>query len=422
MRVVVAGAGFAGLMAAYRVAQAGHEVVVLEARDRAGGRVWSQELIPGDPRTVIERGAEFVLDGYDVMRTVLGELGLSLADSGMSYYQRDYRGGPAAGGPAAGGPAAGDRVTDQDVARCAAAVAAASAGAAPGTSLAGVVAGWEDSAALAAYLSRVEVTNGVGARVLAAAAITDVTAGFERRPSWRVAGGNQRVAHELAARLGTSVRLNSPVRSVEHDHRGVRVLTDEGEAVGDAVIVAVPMAVLRRLSFSPPVPDARRDAWQRAGLAWNAKLHVPLTRAAPPSAVQSVPGKFWTWTAADATGQVQPVLHAFGGTEEGLAALAVADGPATWASQAGALRPELAMDTGRALLSTWNEDPWAGESYSALTVGVAGGDEELLAAPAGRAHFAGEHTAGAWAGLMEGALRSGERAARELLAGPPPAG
>ena len=48
MRVVVAGAGFAGLMAAYRVAQAGHDVVVLEARDRVGGRVWSQELIPGD--------------------------------------------------------------------------------------------------------------------------------------------------------------------------------------------------------------------------------------------------------------------------------------------------------------------------------------------------------------------------------------
>ena len=70
MRVVVAGAGFAGLMAAYRIAQAGHEVVVLEARDRVGGRVWSQELVPGDPRTVVERGAEFVLDGYDLMRSV----------------------------------------------------------------------------------------------------------------------------------------------------------------------------------------------------------------------------------------------------------------------------------------------------------------------------------------------------------------
>ena len=109
------------------------------------------------------------------------------------------------------------------------------------------------------------------------------------------------------------------------------MLTDDGEAAGDAAIVAVPLAVLRRLPFSPPVPDACQRAWQRAGLAHNAKLHVPLTRPAAPSAVQSVPGKFWTWTAADATGQVQPVLHSFGGTEPGLAALAGPDGAATWA-------------------------------------------------------------------------------------------
>ena len=135
--------------------------------------------------------------------------------------------------------------------------------------------------------------------------------------------------------------------------------------------------------------------------------------------MQSVPGKFWTWTAADATGQVQPVVHAFGGTPEGLAALAVAGGPATWASRIAALRPDLAVDGARALLTTWNDDPWAGESYSALTVDVAGGDDEILAAPAGRVHFAGEHTAGDWAGLMEGALRSGQRAAHEVLAATP---
>ena len=403
MRVVVVGAGFAGLMAAYRIVQAGHEVVVLEARDRVGGRVWSQELIPGDPRTVIERGAEFVLDGYDVMRAVLAELGLGLADTVMSYYQREYRGGAAA--------------APEEVARCAADLAAAAAVTAPGTSLAQVVAGWPASPALAAYLSRVEVTNGVSADVLAAAAVIDVTGGFGPRPCWRVPGGNQRLARELASRLGPSVRRRSPARSIQQDDQGVRVLTDDGEAAGDAAIVAVPLAVLRRLPFSPPVPDACHRAWQRAGLAYNAKLHVPLTRPAAPSAVQSVPGMFWTWTAADATGQVQPVLHSFGGTEPGLAALTRSGGAATWASRAAALRPELGLDVTRALLTTWNDDPWAGESYSALTVAVAGGDEELLAAPAGRVHIAGEHSAGAWAGLMEGALRSGERAAREVLAG-----
>lgn len=403
MRVVVIGAGFAGLLAACRVAQAGHQVVVLEARNRVGGRVWSQELIPGDPRSIVERGGEFVLDGYDLMREVMGELGLRLADMTVSYYEREPRGGAA--------------TTHQDMARCAEVVAGAAARARPGTPLAEVITGWRGSpAALAAYVSRVEVTNGVAAGTLAAAAAIDVTAGFERRPCWRVAGGNQLVARALAGRLRTPVWLRSPVRLVEHDQDGVRVLTQDGEVSGDAVIVALPMAVLRALPFSPPVPGRYQAAWQRAGLAHNAKLHIPLRRPATASAVQSVPDRFWTWTATDGSGLIQPVLHAFGGTQEGLAALAVADGPASWASRAAALRPELSLDLGRAMLTTWNDDPWAGESYSALTTAVAEGDDELMATPIGRVHFAGEHTAGAWAGLMEGALRSGARAASEVLA------
>jgi monoamine oxidase len=407
VRVVVIGAGFAGLMAAWRLAQAGCEVVVLEARDRVGGRVWSQELIPGDPRTVIERGAEFVLDGYDVLRGVLGEVGLELAATGMSYYEREPRGA---------GP-----VSTQEVAECAAWVAAAAAVAPPGTSLAAVAEGWAGPpAALAAYLSRIETTDGVSAGLLAAAAARDATAGFARRPSWRVAGGNQRVARELARRLGPAVWLGSPVSAVEHDRQGVRVSTAGGAVAGDAAIMAVPMAVLRGLPISPAVPDRQRAAWERGGLAHNAKLHMPLGRPAGATAVQSVPGRFWAWTATDATGQVQPVLHAFAGTERGLAALGVADGPAAWAALAAALLPELDTNPAGAVLTTWNDDRWAGESYSADIVTTAPGDPDILAAPAGRLHFAGEHTAGDLAGLMEGALRSGERAAREVLAGQSP--
>ena len=403
MRVVVAGAGFAGLLAAYRVTQAGHEAVVLEARDRVGGRVWSQELVPGNPRTVVERGAEFVLVGYDLLREVAGDLGLYLADMTMSYYEREPHGGA--------------ETTHQDVARCAEFVAGAAARARPGTPLAEVARTWPgDRAALAAYLSRIQVTHGVDAGVLAAAAVADVTAGFERRPSWRVTGGNQQLAERLAGRLGASVHLRTPARSVQHDQTKVRVLTDNGEVTGDAVIVAVPMAVLRTLPFEPSLPRRYTEAWQRAALAHNAKLHIPLTRPAAASAVQSVPDRFWTWTATDGSGEVQPVLHAFAGTQAGLAALSVAEGPTTWASRAAKLRPDLELDLTRAMLTTWNDDPWAGESYSAYTVTVADGDDELIAKPWGRVHFAGEHTAGAWAGLMEGALRSGARAAREVLA------
>jgi len=270
---------------------------------------------------------------------------------------------------------------------------------------------------MAAYLARMETTAGISADRLAAAVAQDTTAGFGWRPSWRVAGGNQQVAAGLARRLGPAVRLASPVRAVQQDHRGVHLSTAAGTVTGDAAVIAIPMAVLRRLLIVPPVPGRQRAAWDRSGLAHNAKLHMPLTRAAPPSAVQSVPGRFWTWTAADMTGQIQPVLHAFAGTEQGLAALAVSGGPATWAAQAVALRPELDTDPARAVLTTWNDDPWAGESYSADLVTAAPGDPEILAAPAGRIHFAGEHTAGPWAGLMEGALRSGQRVASEVLAG-----
>jgi monoamine oxidase len=403
VRVVVVGAGFAGLMAAWRLTQRGCEVVVLEARDRVGGRVWSQELIPGDRRTVIERGAEFVLDGYDVLREVLAELGLELAGTVMSYYHREPRGG---------GP-----VGAAQVGECAAWVAAAASAAPWGTSLAEVVTGWPGQpTVLAAYLARMETTSGAGADQLSAAVAANATAGFGWRPSWRVAGGNQQVATGLARRLGQAVRLASPVHAVQQDHRGVHLSTADGTVTGDAAVIAVPMAVLRRLPIMPPIPGRQRAAWERSGLAHNAKLHMPLNQPAAPSAVQSVSGRFWTWTAADMTGQVQPVLHAFAGTQQGLSALAVADGPATWAARAAALRPELDTDPARAVLTTWNDDPWAGESYTADTLTAAPGDPDILAAPAGRIHFAGEHTAGHWAGLMEGALRSGQRAASDVLA------
>ena len=88
-RIAVIGAGLAGLAAATELARAGQHPTVFEARDRVGGRVWSERLRAGGRDVVVERGAEFVLDGYTSLRAHLDELGLALVDTGMSYYVRE---------------------------------------------------------------------------------------------------------------------------------------------------------------------------------------------------------------------------------------------------------------------------------------------------------------------------------------------
>ncbi|MCZ3387753.1 MAG: FAD-dependent oxidoreductase [Actinomycetia bacterium] len=403
------GGGLAGLRAAGRMRHAGHDVGVLAARDRVGGRVWSEELVPGDPRTIIERGAEFVLDGYDVMRSVMDECRLSLAPMGMSYYVREL---------------CGVHATHDDVAAAAAVIAKAASMAAPGTALSKVLdemASQIDPDALEAFRSRIEVTNACPAERLGAAAAADVTVAFEPKPSFRVAGGNQRVALELADRLGDALRFGEVVHRIEWSEHTVRVFTEGGELDAEAAVVATPMAVTREISFDPPLPQWKSEAWSRAGVGQAAKLHVPFLPGSadvPWSAVQSVPKRFWTWTATDLSGSVQPLLHCFSGSGPALDALQVEAGPRTWAERVASLRSDLPLDVGRAVVTTWADEPFSREAYSAVTIDWRPEDDEVLQRPVGALRFAGEHTAGDWAGLMEGALRSGVRAADEVVAGP----
>ena len=406
MRVVVVGAGFAGLLAARRLDVAGHDVTVLEARDRVGGRVWSEELLPGDPRTVIERGAEFVLNGYDVMGESVLECGLSLAPMGMSYYVRAPRGVDA---------------TAATVAECAAHVRQVASELDPSTPLRAVVAqvaGAVDAAALESLLSRLEVTNGAPLNDLTAAAASDVTAAFDAEPSTRVDGGNQRLAIELANRLRVPVRTGEAVHRVEWNANDARVLTNSTAFQAERVVVATPLPVTREMSFEPALPGAVVDAWSHAGVSHAAKLHVPIAdlRDVTPSAVQSVPDRYWTWTATDGSGAVQPVLHCFSGSLPALDALEVDKGASTWAKRAGALRPELPLDIDRAVVTTWSDDPYAKGVYGHHTAAWRARHDEALRQPVGALHFAGEHTAGEWSGLMEGALRSGVRVSEEILA------
>ena len=172
--------------------------------------------------------------------------------------------------------------------------------------------------------------------------------------------------------------------------------------------------MIGELGFDPPLPARQRGAFAAIAYGHAAKLFVPLREDAAPSAILSVPERYWTWTATGAAGRMQPVVSAFAGSRAALERLEVAEGPAGWLASLARLRPDLALDPDGAVLSTWSDDPWARAAYSIERPPEAAA---LLAEPLGPLGFAGEHTVDAFESLMEGALRSGQRVARRSLSG-----
>ena len=144
-----------------------------------------------------------------------------------------------------------------------------------------------------------------------------------------------------------------------------------------------------------------------------AKLFLPLERPTAPSATLCVRDRFWTFTQLAPDGSPLPVAASFAGSPLALERLAVDEGPDTWIASVVDIRPDLPIRPADAVMSTWASDPWVRGAYSARSCSSEM-DDAALAAPVGPLHFAGEHTAGEWHALMEGALRSGYRAAAEL--------
>ena len=400
MRTVVVGAGLAGLVAADELARGGAEVVVLEARSRVGGRVWSERLPNG---ALVEMGAEFILPGNTAIRELVDRFDLGLWDKGMRYGRRD--------------PSGGTGTTHEELAAAVAEVERALA-APPGRSGPGGGPSARDflesldirPGAREAILARVEISSANSAERVAAAELAGV-AHIDDEPAPSIAGGNQRLPIALADGLGGAVRLDSAVSAVGWGER-VRVVTRDGELDADSCVIAVPASVLGRIAFDPPLPAPLADALGLVSYGHAAKLFVPLRRPAEPSAVMNVPERYWSWTATGEGGDAQPVVSAFAGSDRALEALDVEAGPGRWLDSLERLRGDLELDRDGALLSTWADDPWVGAAYSTSPPAAV---VDAVEEPTGPLAFAGEHTAGPYAALMEGAIRSGRRAARSLV-------
>jgi monoamine oxidase len=403
--ITVVGAGLAGLVAAVRLDAAGAAVTILEARDVVGGRVRTVELENG---AVAELGAEWIEENESAVQDLAAEFGLTLAPAGVDYRRR---------------PAMGSLAASLDEQEAALGVARRALKALPPEAITGRSLGeFIDGLALsdhqrATLRARLQ---GTCARDLHEISLRVAERGTFSAGSgryFRIGEGNQSLADAMARRLG-DVRLRHVVERIRRDDGGVTV---SGGGPGGsfcveaaAAVVAIPAPVAAALRFDPPLPGDRARALRDLPMGVASKLAVATSGAPSPRTLQEVDVPFWCWAALGMDGQPRRVLTSFAGSPAAQATLATDGGdPQPWLARLLALNPDVAT-AGEPRLKAWAADPFAGGCYSAFD-DAAWDRRDLLAAPVGRLIFAGEHTAGLSAGTMNGAVRSGARAAAEIL-------
>jgi monoamine oxidase len=395
-RVIVVGAGFAGLAAAETLRRQGVQVVVLEALERVGGRVWSDRLPGGG---VIERGAEFVTRGYETMERQAAELGLELLGMGIRYPERRVVPDPG---------------LDRAAVLAAVEEVAAAAGADPDRpALAVLATAVADPDVRELLAARLQSSQAYPVAELEARFLLDLSGLVDDQETRRIAGGNQLLATRLAGRLGDALHLSERVRRVAGTGAAVVVGTATGELEADACVLAVPAPAVLRLELSPPLPEHVRAAYERVRMAVAAKLAAPLAEPAGPDAAMSADGRWWAYTTpADQVGG--RTVGAWAGAAPVVELVGARAGPERWLDRIEALRPELRIERESATVTVWDDGGWVPGAYS-VQPHVSDGTRGPLEGPAGRVVLAGEHTARDWVATMEGALRSGERAARDAL-------
>ncbi|HEX6146367.1 MAG TPA: NAD(P)/FAD-dependent oxidoreductase [Acidimicrobiia bacterium] len=391
-RVIVVGAGVAGLTAARRLTEQGVEVLVLEARSRVGGRVWSHRL-PNDE--IVELGGEWISTSQTPVIELAAELGLGLVDTGMDFITRDPVGGPV--------------IPDDEHERLGRALAARMEELGPERlaemTVADLLAGVEQPGAAGVVLrSRLAGTAGAQLDQVSAGEIGEEFGVGDQGSYVRIDGGNDRLAKALAA--GLELRLDTEVVSIQQRVAGVGVATRNEELGAEAVVLALPLPVLRRLVFEPALPDDLALALDRLRMGKGVKVAAPTGEEPPMFRRQDTDIPAWYWTGLEPTGSVRRAVTGFAGTGPGVTSLL----SETMARLARAA-PEVGL--GVPVVADWVSDRFAGGSYSVIGPGQRG-LLESLARPWGRVFFAGEHVNGS--GTIVGAIESGEAAATRLLA------
>jgi monoamine oxidase len=451
--VVVVGAGLAGLSAARALTAAGRSVVVLEARDRVGGRTLNHPLPGGH---VADLGGTWIGPTQNAVAALADELGLATfaqVDDGNAVYYRDgVRTTYPSGGPTGGAPP--DPTILPDLVAVIALIDQMSTSVPIDAPWGADSAEEWDSQTLDTWLR--EHTASPQTRKVASAAFEALFGGEAREVSllyalWYVAcagdaqnpgtferlinvqggaqerrfvDGAQSLSLRMAADLGDRVRLSTPVRQVTQAAGGVHVVADGVAVRAGHAIVAVPPALAARIAYDPPLPTARDSYTQRSPQGRLMKVEAIYDRpfwreAGLTGAVVSDTGPakicYDVTPADDALGGLLGFVggdeaRRWGDDHDALRAAVVRQFVAFFGPQAAAPREVAVQD--------WNDEIWSrGGPVHLLGPGALTQDRGAIWAPVGRVHWAGTETATYWHGYMDGAITSGRRAADEVLRG-----
>ncbi|MEN3371023.1 MAG: monoamine oxidase [Verrucomicrobiota bacterium] len=450
-KVVIIGAGIAGLICAYRLQQRGIGARVIEASTRAGGRMFSlRNFFPDDQ--VTELGGEYIDSCHKTMRSLAKELGLTLNDlsdektTGGHTYFFNNRLVPMDADFVEMFRPIGKAIAD-DLKRMKVRKDGESE-----ISYAGPQGREMDRLSIPEWFEKREVT-GLPGSILRAAYVGEygleidqqsalnllLTVGDESPADefrifgesderFHIAEGNDSVPTRLAQRLDGKVEFGARLEAITAEGDGYRLALRRDQASteikADILVLALPFTILRQIEMRMKLPGAKRKAIHELGYGTNAKLIAGFSRRVWEKAHSTG----YTFTDLDfqccwETSRGQPGTHAIltnfagGKLGEHLNEGDVQDRAAAFASQVDRIYPgTLDAFTKKAVRQHWPSSPFVLGSYTCYKPGQYSSLADSVATPVGNMFFAGEHTSVEFNGYMEGAAETGQRAAKEVLA------